>query len=64
MDDRVTLWFFLVPWLVAMWAMIMMLVVALNDRERLSLGWIFFGSFLKDTIENTYGYLWVPWQSI
>ena len=33
-------------WLVAAWAMLMMLVSALKDRERLSLGFIFFGSFV------------------
>ena len=31
--------------LVAVWAMLMMLVSALKDREHLSLGFIFFGSF-------------------
>ena len=32
--------------LVTAWAMLMMLVSALKDREHLSLGFIFFGSFV------------------
>jgi hypothetical protein len=36
----------LVPWLIAMWAMITMIVAALNDRNQLSLGSFLSGSFV------------------
>jgi hypothetical protein len=35
-----------VVWLVAAWAMLMMVVAALKDREQRSFGWFLGGSFL------------------
>jgi hypothetical protein len=43
--DMVIFAIFLVPWLIAMWAMLTMIVAALNDREQLSFWWLFGGSF-------------------
>ncbi len=35
-----------VTWLVAAWAMLRMVIAALKDRERRSLGWLLGGSFI------------------
>jgi hypothetical protein len=44
-------------WLVAAWAMIMMVIAALKDRERRHLGWFLGGSFLMTSYNRRY--LWI-----
>jgi hypothetical protein len=55
--DTVILALLFVPWLVAAWAMVMMLVTALKDREDFTLGWLFGGSFVLERYNRKY--LWI-----
>jgi hypothetical protein len=43
-----------VAWLVAAWAMVMMIVAGRKDREQLSLGWFFGGSFVLANYNRKY----------
>jgi hypothetical protein len=44
--DMIILAIVLVPWLIAMWAMLTMVIAALTDRKQLSFWWFFGGSFV------------------
>jgi hypothetical protein len=55
--DTVILALLFVPWLVAAWAMVMMLVTALKDREDFTLGWLLGGSFVLERYNRKY--LWI-----
>jgi hypothetical protein len=55
--DTVILALLFVPWLVAAWALVMMLVTALKDREDFTLGWLFGGSFVFRKYNRKY--LWI-----
>lgn len=53
MESTVVAAVFLV-WLVAAWAMLMMIVTGLKDREQRSLGWFLGGSFLLANYNRKY----------
>lgn len=44
----------LVPWLICAWAMVMMLVTALKDRDDFTLGWLVGGSFIFEKYNRKY----------
>jgi hypothetical protein len=44
--DTVILAIALVPWFIAAWAMLMMVIASLNEQKQLSFWWFFGGSFL------------------
>jgi hypothetical protein len=43
-----------VPWLIAMWAMVTMIIAALNDRKQLGFGRFFTGGFLLADYNRKY----------
>ncbi len=44
----------LVLWLIAMWAMVMMLTTTLKNRDQFRLGWLLVGTFVLEPYNRKY----------